>query len=156
MYLTIFIILILFFFLCLIGIGITLVIMNNRNLNKISDKSDKTKNVTLYESQNLTTSETYGPKVLLEYDNNKRYSIINLYGNFLDNPSKTPPDISLAFSDTGRNWTVSGETEIASIQTTQNNRYDYMLQVSNIQFKYITVYVKGEVENFSCYIKLSI
>ena len=58
---------------------------NNRNLNKISDKSDKTKNVTLYESQNLTTSETYFKKVPFSH---KTFFTIRLQFNpFSESPS---------------------------------------------------------------------
>ena len=73
------------------------------------------------ESEYIVNSETFGQSVPLEYDSNKRYKTINLYGNFNDVENKIP-NISLAFSDTGKNWNVSGDTEIASLQKLINSK----------------------------------
>ena len=149
----IYLILIIIFLLFIIGIGITLIIMNNENFKKLNKKSIQSTDFTIFESEYITDAETFGKKILLDNGSNLKYKTINLYGNFNDVTNKIP-DISLAFSDTGDKWHVPGNTEIASLQKVNNNVYDFMLQMSNVPFKFTTAYIKGQVENLNCYIKL--
>ena len=142
-------------FLCLIGVGIALIIINNNKLNKIGgNKTPFIKNYILMTNQNITSEHTYGKKISLEYDKNKRFTVMNLYGNLKADPTKLP-SIGFAFSDTGNYWNLPGEETHATLLKTLDDRYSFMLQLEGVSFKYVTVYIKGQAEDMNCSIKLS-
>ena len=146
----------------ILGVVIALLITNNNNNNATNDleKVQKSKEVTLMSNINLNQTgvnpEIYGSPILTEYDDDgitKRYTMFTIYGNFaFIDPA---PDVMMAFSDDGAKWNLSGNSEVATLQDSENlTKTSYMFKYEDINFKYVTVYVQREVNNFYCYLKM--
>tara|TARA_Y100001937_G_C7058938_1_gene302763 strand:+ start:476 stop:949 length:474 start_codon:yes stop_codon:yes gene_type:complete len=125
--------------------------MNNKNLKELSDETVDTKEIKIFENKNLT-GNAFGEKVSLEYDSGKRYKIINVSGTY--DTREQNPRIYCVFSDDGNNWSIPGDSEIASISSIGNTT-NFMMQYKDVPFKFVTVYVQLLVNNITCSIRLS-
>lgn len=139
---------------CIFAIVLTFFIMYLHYSSKIEPEDTKIINLQNNAQIRAIDTDFYGFPVSTIYKK-KQYTQYILYGDFdqtTDNPA-----ITIAYSDDGEKFHISGDTTWATFTNTNNGKTQFLSNYSNkASFKFITVYVKGKAENFNCKIKLNI